>query len=102
MTQWRDRPLHLVLGMLENKDLGGFLKPLAPLAGRLQTVAIAGAPASLSAAQAAAEAKAAGIAAQSSPDLESALRAAAAGPDAGRILICGSLYLAGQVLAENG
>ncbi|MEE8535787.1 MAG: bifunctional folylpolyglutamate synthase/dihydrofolate synthase, partial [Kiloniellales bacterium] len=102
LTQWRDRPLHLVLGMLDNKDLGGFLKPLAPLAGRVQTVAIAGAPASLSAEQAAAEAKAAGIAAQPSPDLDSALRAVAAGSVPGRILICGSLYLAGQVLAENG
>jgi dihydrofolate synthase/folylpolyglutamate synthase len=99
---WRDRPLHLVFGMLNTHDARGFLKALARHADDVGTVAIPGEANSLSAEDAAAAARAAGLAAESYASVTAAVRAAAAKPGPSRILICGSLYLAGTVLAENG
>ena len=98
-----DQPLDLIYGMLNTKAAADFLKPLAGCVRRLRAVAIPGEPNSLSAVEAAAHAEACGISAQSAGDTATALRqlvAAAEGP--GRVLICGSLYLAGKVLADNG
>ena len=67
----------------------------------LVTVAVPGEPATRSADNAAAAAREAGIAAvETAPDIKTALKQAAVGTP-GRVLICGSLYLAGQVLALN-
>ncbi len=101
LADWRERPLHLVYGMLNTKGAQGFLRPLAPCAETLHAVAIAGEPASLSAEEAAREAREAGFRAQANASVADALRAIAKDRAPGRILICGSLYLAGQVLAEN-
>jgi dihydrofolate synthase/folylpolyglutamate synthase len=98
---WQDRPLHLVFGMLRSHDAGAFLRPLAPHLSTLGTVAIPGEPNALSADEAAATARAVGIAAAPRPSVAAAITAAAQGP-VGRVLICGSLYLAGRVLQENG
>jgi dihydrofolate synthase/folylpolyglutamate synthase len=104
---WRaaGRPIHLVFGMLDTKEPAEFLRPLAPLAAGLRAVAIPGSHASLPAEAAAAVARAVGIAAEPAPDVDAAVAAIAAanrgGPPA-QILICGSLYLAGTVLADNG
>lgn len=100
----RDRkPLRLIYGMLNTKAAADFLRPLAPLTERLEAIAIPGEPNSLSAEEAAEHARSCGIAATARPDLDAAMTAALAdsGPQ-GRVLICGSLYLAGKVLAENG
>lgn len=100
----RDRkPLHLIYGMLNTKAAADFLRPLAPLTARLEAIAIPGEPNSLSPEAAAEHALACGIAATAQPNLDAAMAAALAdsGPE-GRVLICGSLYLAGKVLAENG
>jgi dihydrofolate synthase/folylpolyglutamate synthase len=100
---WGDRPLDLVFGMLDSKVPQEFLQPLAQHVGRLRAVAIPGEPGSLSAAAAAAAAREAGIA--DSRPVDSVAEAVAALSEterAGRILICGSLYLAGAVLADNG
>jgi len=99
----RPQPLRLVYGMLNSKAAEAFLRPLAPFAESLQAVAIPGEPNSLSAEAAAAHARACGIAARPRASLAEAVAAAVegAGPE-GRVLICGSLYLAGRVLAENG
>ena len=102
LADWAARPLHLVYGMLNTKGAQGFLRPLAPGAETLHAVAIPGQPASLSAQEAAREAREAGFQAQASENVAAALRAIAKDRAPGRILICGSLYLAGQVLAENG
>jgi dihydrofolate synthase/folylpolyglutamate synthase len=97
------RPLHLVTGMLATKDVAGFLRPLAPLARSLHGVSIPGEAATLPAEATVGAAQAAGLAeATAAPDLATSVAAiSAAEPDA-RILICGSLYLAGRVLRENG
>ncbi|HEY5208468.1 MAG TPA: folylpolyglutamate synthase/dihydrofolate synthase family protein [Stellaceae bacterium] len=97
---WRDKPLRLIFGMLESHDAVAFLKSLAPHVAGAVTVAVPGEPATRSADNAAAAARAAGIAAEPAPDIRTAVGRAATGTP-GRVLICGSLYLAGGVLAEN-
>jgi len=97
-----ERPLHLVYGMLNTKEPEGFLKPLAPLVADLKAVTIPGAEASLPGEQSAAKATACGIEAEAMPDVATAIRAIVArATRPGRVLICGSLYLAGVVLSDN-
>ena len=99
--QWQDRPLHLVFGMIASHDAEAFLAPLAPHAASLTALAIPGEANALPAAAAAACALRLGIAAAPAGDIAAALRQASAAGTPGRVLICGSLYLAGHVLAEN-
>ncbi|MDZ4382542.1 MAG: folylpolyglutamate synthase/dihydrofolate synthase family protein [Parvibaculum sp.] len=98
------RPLILVSGMLDTKDATGFFAPFRGLAAHVETVAIPDTPASMTAAALADTAAGAGLDAHPASSLDEALTRAclAAGRATPRILICGSLYLAGQVLAENG
>jgi dihydrofolate synthase/folylpolyglutamate synthase len=96
------RPLHLVVGMLNTKDEAGFLRPMAPLARSVHTVPVPDEPASRDPSEAAALARTLGIVATPAPDVASALGAiAAVEGEAARVLVCGSLYLAGHVLREN-
>ncbi len=99
---WRDRPLHLVVGMLNTKDPEGFLRPLANTAADVTCLAIPGEPASLSADETAVAARAAGLDARTAQSVEAAIEAIADTAPAGRILICGSIYLVGQLLADDG
>jgi dihydrofolate synthase/folylpolyglutamate synthase len=97
-------PVDLVLGMRATKAHEAFLTRLAPVARALRAVAIEGDPGSLTAERLAGTARAAGIAdAAPSGSLADAVRSLARRADpAARILVCGSLYLAGKVLEENG
>ncbi|MFO0996880.1 MAG: folylpolyglutamate synthase/dihydrofolate synthase family protein [Alphaproteobacteria bacterium] len=100
---WRDRPLHLVVGMLATKDAQRFLEPLAPFTRSLVAVPVPGHAAALPAADVEKLARGLGIQATSAADTGAALYAITAkSPRPGRILVCGSLYLAGTVLAANG
>lgn len=99
---WRDRPLHLVFGMLSGKDPIGYLKPLAPAVTRLRGVAIPGEAAGLPAEKAALAAEYVAIATAPAANAEAAIRdLVAVDARPARILICGSLYLAGAVLRDN-
>ncbi len=96
------RPVALVCGMLATKDAAGFLEPLVP-----HIAALVATPVASSAGRApeelAAIANAVGIHATASADLAEAVsKAASATPQPPRILICGSLYLAGEALALSG
>jgi dihydrofolate synthase/folylpolyglutamate synthase len=103
VATWRDRPLYLVVGMLNTKDAGGFLAPLAPRAQALYALTIPGEENALPAPRIAETARALGIRAEEIGSVETALRAIIGRSDApARVLICGSLHLAGVVLAENG
>ena len=96
------RETHLVCGMLNTKDVTGFLRPLAAQAATLTAVPIPGEANTLSSAETLAAARIAGHEAGEAPDaLTAVARIAARAPHA-RILICGSLYLAGRILRENG
>lgn len=96
------RPTHLICGMLGTKDASGYLKPLAPQVASLTAVDIPGEINALPAADIAATARAAGIEVQTAGSVAEALTTIAAAAPGARVLICGSLYLAGSVLRENG
>ena len=83
-----NRPLHLIVGMLKRKNAEAFLAPLRPYAATVTGVPIAGEPECHDAHSLP------GIAFL--PDLMQA--AAAAQARKGRVVICGSLYLAGEAL----
>ncbi|WP_404384428.1 bifunctional folylpolyglutamate synthase/dihydrofolate synthase [Caenispirillum salinarum] len=100
---WNDKPLAAVCGMMVDKDTAGFLRPLAPHLSALRAVDIPGEP----------NAKPADALIQALPLPHADVAAAPGGveealrdlvgrvPGPARVLICGSLYLAGSVLADN-
>lgn len=98
------RPLVLVCGMLSTKDATAFLSPFKGLCRHVLTIPVSGDHAGRTAAELAAVAAAAGLPATACATLDDGLAAvaghAADGPP--RVLITGSLYLSGEVLARNG
>ncbi len=98
------RPLVLICGSLATKDTTGFLKPFAGLAREVLCVPIGGEHAGRPAREIAEAARAAGLDFAVCAGVSEALRRLAEAPwtTPPRILIAGSLYLAGAVLAENG
>ena len=96
------RPTHLICGMLNTKDVRGYMEPLAPQVTSLQAVSIPGERNTLPAEDTRDAALAAGINAATAPSVAAALATIAAADPQARVLICGSLYLAGSVLRENG
>jgi dihydrofolate synthase/folylpolyglutamate synthase len=95
------KPVDLIVGMRANKALAAFLAPLAPQLRRLVAVPIAGDKLSTPTARIVDAARFAGIRDAVASDSVAAAVAALAGDPPARLLICGSLYLAGSVLAEN-
>jgi dihydrofolate synthase/folylpolyglutamate synthase len=95
------RPLALIVGMMGHKDAGGFLQPFAGLARQVITVPIPGAHQAPHMPEALADiARGVGLFAVAAPGVQEALEIAGRTTDGPlRILICGSLYLAGHVLA---
>ena len=92
------RPLALIVGMLANKDAGGFFEALKDTGAQVFTVAFDGAAADPAALAAVAQGR--GLGAMPTGSVVEALdRALALG--AGRVVICGSLYLAGEVLGAD-
>ncbi len=97
-----DRPTHLICGMLNTKDVAGFMRPLAPHVASLTAVSIPGEAATLTAEQTSGIAAACGIAERQAGSVAEALALIAEETPRARVLICGSLYLAGRILRENG
>jgi len=102
LTRLPTRPLHLICGMLNTKDITGYLRPLAQHAKSLHAVSIPGEAATLPAAETAKAAKQAGMETHIADNVQSAIADIIQTAPNARILICGSLYLAGAVLRENG
>jgi dihydrofolate synthase / folylpolyglutamate synthase len=107
MAQFEERsqrPLILLCGSLSTKDTGGFLRHFSGLAQELIALPIPGEHVARTVEDIAALARAANIPSTCTDSAQSALQALAARnwPVAPRILICGSLYLAGAILAANG
>lgn len=96
------RPTHLICGMLNTKDVTGFMAPLAAVAQSLHAVSIPGQSATLTASDTATAARAAGLPAHEADSVAAALATITAQDPEARILICGSLYLAGEILKTNG
>jgi len=96
------RPTRIICGMLNTKDVRGFMRPLAGHAEGLYAVSIPGEANTLAAEATAEAASAAGLTAQTAESVQAALGAIIAEVPQARVLICGSLYLAGAILRENG
>ncbi|MEO0360059.1 MAG: folylpolyglutamate synthase/dihydrofolate synthase family protein [Pseudomonadota bacterium] len=88
---------HLICGMLDTKDPLGFLMPFVGVARRLHAVPVASSASSIPPFTLSNLAADAGIPSAPAADVGKALEAAL-GEGASRVLICGSLYLAGEVL----
>lgn len=105
MKIWKkqgDLPLRVVVAMMQTKRAGDFLKQIAPYSDTIVTTEIAGESKCWPMGDLAAMAAQSGAATvQSAPDLTHALAAVAADGTPARVLICGSLYLAGAALALN-
>ncbi|MFM9847996.1 MAG: bifunctional folylpolyglutamate synthase/dihydrofolate synthase [Hyphomicrobiaceae bacterium] len=95
------RPLHMVVGMMGQKDAAGFLEPFQGLARRMIAVPIPDAHEAAAAPDALVDiAEGIGLPAETADSVPAALRRIMESTDGPvRILICGSLYLAGHVLA---
>lgn len=96
------RPTHLICGMLNTKDASGYLAPLAQVADSLTAVSIPGETNTLPADETARFADAVGLPSQTADSVLTALDRIAQSAPHSRVLICGSLYLAGAILRENG
>jgi dihydrofolate synthase / folylpolyglutamate synthase len=95
-------PLYLIFGMLTTKDASGFLRPLGRYASTARAVPIEG-HAAYTPQEACARAADVGLDCLPANNVGAALEdLLATQPAPMRILICGSLYLAGDVLARNG
>jgi dihydrofolate synthase/folylpolyglutamate synthase len=97
-AHWRDRPLHLVVGMKAGKGVEGFLAPLLPLAATTHAVAEPGQHLAM---PVEAIVVASGGLARPGPTLAAAVAAIPRDGPPARVLVCGSLYLAGLVLAAH-
>jgi dihydrofolate synthase/folylpolyglutamate synthase len=102
---WTDKPVDLIVGLLATKDADGFLAALGRRVDRLRTVPVpdadtgSGQPPEAVAAAARRHGIAAAAPAPSVPGALAGLTSAAGGR---RVVVCGSLYLAGAVLRDNG
>lgn len=105
MEERQARPLHLVIGMINTKDPIGFFRAFVDIAHNVYTVPILGSDVGLdpvALAQSAAEAGLKALPMGSLGQALDAIRERSEGTVPPRIMIGGSLYLAGNVLAENG
>jgi dihydrofolate synthase / folylpolyglutamate synthase len=98
------RPLILIYGSLLAKDSQAFLRHFSGLANKVMTVPVAGEQIGRKPEDVAELARALGFRARACSGVEAALRelAGKTWPEPPRILIAGSLYLAGEVLAADG
>jgi dihydrofolate synthase / folylpolyglutamate synthase len=95
------KPLVIIWGMLNTKDTTQFFKPLSALAEQVVTLAIPGEVNAVSAEDLAATVRKLGTDATPASSIENAIQQASSLKPAARILICGSLYLAGHILAAE-
>ena len=101
ISRLQSRKLFLIVGMLNTKDVMGYMQPLLNKSSDLYGVSIPGEAATMSAQETVDIAKDVGFKAIVSENVESAIKDIIKYDHNARILICGSLYLAGNILKEN-
>ncbi|WP_377194060.1 bifunctional folylpolyglutamate synthase/dihydrofolate synthase [Ruegeria meonggei] len=101
LTKLPARPTHMICGMLNTKDVTGYLAPLAKQVDSLTAVSIPGEANTLSAEDTAKAATQVGLSAATAESVAAALQAILDKDPQARVLISGSLYLAGNILREN-
>ncbi|MDG1438709.1 MAG: bifunctional folylpolyglutamate synthase/dihydrofolate synthase [Emcibacteraceae bacterium] len=97
---FKNEKLFLICGMMQNKDTANYLRPLAPLTQELFGIHVDG-EASHPATEIVKLAWSQNIKAETAMDVQDALKKINSKSPV-KVLICGSLYLAGQVLRDNG
>ncbi|MCX8954649.1 bifunctional folylpolyglutamate synthase/dihydrofolate synthase [Ruegeria sp. NA] len=102
LAKMPQRPTHLICGMLNTKDVTGYLAPLSRQVASLTAVSIPGEAATLSADETASAATKVGLPSSVAASVSEALKTITDKDPQARVLICGSLYLAGNILRENG
>ncbi len=102
LSRLPERPTHLICGLMNTKDVAGYMAPLGDKVDSLTAVSIPGEANSLPADATRGAAKAAGINAQTADTVQAAAQHILAHDAAARILICGSLYLCGTILRDHG
>ncbi len=102
----QERPLFLIAGMLDTKDQRGFFRAFEGMARHVFAVPVSSSDAGVPNDELAQCALEAGLSAEPVHSVANALKLLRDTWDESepppRILICGSLYLVGEVLAENG
>ncbi len=100
----QDRPWGLVVGMLNTKDAGRFIEIIGAHAMRAVCVPVPSTTEGIPPERLVEIARGHGLRATTAGDISGALRTLAGSAPLGgmRILICGSLYIAGAALAANG
>jgi len=101
MRQLPERPTHLICGMLKTKEVSGYLAPIAKIAKSLTAVSIPNEKNTLLASETAAIAQECGMIASTADSVEAAIAAIVSVDPHSRILICGSLFLAGHIMRTN-
>lgn len=95
------RKTWLVCGMLTTKAADGYLGPLAGMVEGVTAVPITDSDAAMAPDDLAAVARSNGLRADTAADAEAAIKRIAAVDPHARVVICGSLYLAGAVLRDE-
>lgn len=100
-----ERPIYVICGMINTKDATGYFRAFHGLVRQVFTVPVPSSDASVDPDILAGHAMEAGLPAQSAPSVQSAIgrlsESCHTDEPSPRILICGSLYLAGDVLRDN-
>ena len=99
---WDDKPLFVILGMIKTKNPSDFVASLGPYLGGIMTVEIVGQESTFNSQELASLISGKGLRATPAPSIEAAIRRILTlSGEPARVLICGSLYLAGQVLKDH-
>jgi dihydrofolate synthase/folylpolyglutamate synthase len=101
LTSLPERPIFMICGMLNTKDTTGYLFAFKDIVEKLFAVSIPGEANTLSSEETAQAAISVGLEAEQAHSTSEALSTIAAQSPHARVLICGSLYLAGAILREN-
>ncbi|MET3559534.1 dihydrofolate synthase/folylpolyglutamate synthase [Bartonella japonica] len=104
LTQWRkksNRPLIMIVGMLNTKDAVGYFRPLANLIDKVYTIPLTDNTAGICPTILAESAKTIGLFASPQAHLQDALHKINIEHKDAIVLIGGSLYLAGDILRDN-
>ena len=95
------RETHLICGMINTKDVRGFIAPIATHCTSLTALTIPNEPNAVPATDLANFGRSCGLICFEGADIDHVLQELSKRHPKARILICGSLYLAGHVLRQN-
>ncbi|AZL15234.1 bifunctional folylpolyglutamate synthase/dihydrofolate synthase [Rickettsiales endosymbiont of Stachyamoeba lipophora] len=102
LQQQDPKPLYAILGITRNRDVPSLLQFLAPSITKAFTVYVEDEASSYKSEVLAEKVAAMGIPAEACESLEEAVEKISKEPGPARILLCGSLFLAGMFLRKNG